>query len=118
MPRDGPKSWPSSLNKRQWLAFYRINGMALQGAGVIDGRGQNWWDLPCKPHQVIKYSLASTHFQINHNLKSERFDNVMCGLYKSYDYLKSKYLLCNIMIICSSRMSTKLNLLVHVKAPP
>ncbi|KAG7553306.1 Glycoside hydrolase family 28 [Arabidopsis thaliana x Arabidopsis arenosa] len=59
VPRDGPKSWPSSLNKRQWLVFYRINGMALKGAGVIDGRGQNWWDLPCKPHRnVNKTKLA------------------------------------------------------------
>lgn len=50
--RDGPESWPSGFNKRQWLVFYRINGMALIGNGVIDGRGQKWWDLPCKPHRV------------------------------------------------------------------
>ena len=50
---DGPESWPSNISKRQWLVFYRVNGMALKGAGVIDGRGQKWWDLPCKPHRVI-----------------------------------------------------------------
>lgn len=61
VPRDGPASWPSGLNKRQWLVFYRINGMALIGAGVIDGHGQKWWDLPCKPHRVN----ILKHFQSN-----------------------------------------------------
>ncbi|XP_043723360.1 polygalacturonase At1g48100-like [Telopea speciosissima] len=52
MPPDGPDSWPQS-NKRQWLVFYRINGMALQGGGLIEGRGEKWWNLPCKPHKGI-----------------------------------------------------------------
>ncbi|CAF2116944.1 unnamed protein product [Brassica oleracea var. botrytis] len=53
---DGPESWPSNISKRQWLVFYRVNGMALKGAGVIDGRGQKWWDLPCKPHRTVNKS--------------------------------------------------------------
>lgn len=52
MPPDGPEEWPIHMSKRQWLVFYRINGMAMQGGGVIDGRGQKWWNLPCKPHKV------------------------------------------------------------------
>ncbi|CAL0300198.1 unnamed protein product [Lupinus luteus] len=51
MPPDGPESWPNNTSKRQWLIFYRINGMSLEGTGLIDGRGQKWWDLPCKPHK-------------------------------------------------------------------
>ncbi|KAJ6756988.1 hypothetical protein OIU74_026279 [Salix koriyanagi] len=51
MPPDGPESWPSKMSKRQWLVFYRINGMSMQGGGVIDGRGEKWWNLPCKPHK-------------------------------------------------------------------
>ncbi|XP_024020047.1 polygalacturonase At1g48100 [Morus notabilis] len=51
MPPDGPDSWPNNSSRRQWLVFYRINEMALQGGGLIDGRGQKWWDLPCKPHK-------------------------------------------------------------------
>jgi hypothetical protein len=27
--------------------------MSLEGSGLIDGRGQKWWDLPCKPHKVV-----------------------------------------------------------------
>lgn len=57
MPPDGPESWPKNLSRRQWLVFYRINQMSLRGGGVIDGRGQKWWDLPCKPHKVHTYTL-------------------------------------------------------------
>ncbi|KAI4304242.1 hypothetical protein MLD38_039784 [Melastoma candidum] len=48
---DGPGSWPQRNGKRQWLIFYRIHGLSMQGGGVIDGRGDKWWDLPCKPHK-------------------------------------------------------------------
>lgn len=50
---DGPDSWSKRNSKRQWLVFYRINGMSMQGDGVIDGRGEKWWNLPCKPHKGI-----------------------------------------------------------------
>ena len=52
MAPDGPSSWPRGNSRRQWLVFYRINEMSMQGGGVIDGRGEKWWDLPCKPHKV------------------------------------------------------------------
>ncbi|KAJ1412530.1 Pectin lyase fold/virulence factor [Sesbania bispinosa] len=51
MPPDGPESWPKNNSRHQWLVFYRINGMSLEGGGLIDGRGEKWWDLPCKPHK-------------------------------------------------------------------
>lgn len=54
MAPDGPSLWPQGNSRRQWLVFYRINEMAMQGGGVIDGRGQKWWDLPCKPHKVSR----------------------------------------------------------------
>ncbi|KAM7277251.1 hypothetical protein ACFE04_019117 [Oxalis oulophora] len=53
MPPDGPESWPKNNSRRQWLVFYRVDQMLMQGGGVIDGRGQKWWDLPCKPHKGI-----------------------------------------------------------------
>ncbi|XP_052205141.1 polygalacturonase At1g48100-like [Diospyros lotus] len=53
MPPDGPESWPKNGSRRQWLVFYRVNGMSMQGGGLIDGRGEKWWDLPCKPHKGI-----------------------------------------------------------------
>ncbi|XP_047322783.1 polygalacturonase At1g48100-like [Impatiens glandulifera] len=53
IPPDGPDSWPKYYSKRQWLVFYRISGMTMQGSGVVDGRGDKWWDLPCKPHKGV-----------------------------------------------------------------
>ncbi|KAJ8511630.1 hypothetical protein OPV22_002064 [Ensete ventricosum] len=51
MPPDGPDAWPQSTSRRQWLVFYRANGLTLQGGGLFDGKGAKWWDLPCKPHK-------------------------------------------------------------------
>ncbi|GAB2265586.1 hypothetical protein Dimus_000625 [Dionaea muscipula] len=48
---DGPDCWPESDSKRQWLVFYRVDGMTLNGTGVIEGNGEKWWELPCKPHR-------------------------------------------------------------------
>lgn len=53
MPPDGPDSWLKNNSRRQWLVFYRINEISLQGGGLIDGRGEKWWNLPCKPHKGI-----------------------------------------------------------------
>lgn len=70
---DGPSVWPKSMSKRQWLVFYRVNGMSLQGGGVIDGRGGKWWDLPCKPHKVwifffTSYILYTPYYKIRLSL--------------------------------------------------
>ncbi|URD79849.1 Polygalacturonase [Musa troglodytarum] len=51
MPPDGPDAWPQRTSRRQWLVFYRANGLTLQGGGLFDGKGAKWWDLPCKPHK-------------------------------------------------------------------
>ncbi|CAO2837638.1 unnamed protein product [Amaranthus hypochondriacus] len=51
VPPDGPESWPKSSSKRQWIIFYRTHGLTLQGSGLIHGRGDKWWDMPCKPHK-------------------------------------------------------------------
>ncbi|CAL1407762.1 unnamed protein product [Linum trigynum] len=51
MAPDGPRSWPKYSDKRQWLVFYNVTGMTMQGDGVVDGRGHKWWELPCKPQK-------------------------------------------------------------------
>ncbi|KAJ8767364.1 hypothetical protein K2173_017408 [Erythroxylum novogranatense] len=51
MPPDGPDSWPKADSAKQWLVFYRLNDMTLTGDGTIEGNGEQWWDLPCKPHR-------------------------------------------------------------------
>ncbi|GMP87392.1 hypothetical protein CsSME_00039785 [Camellia sinensis var. sinensis] len=59
MPPDGPDLWPDSNSKNQWLIFYRINEISLQGGGLIDGRGKKWWDLPCKPYKGANRTTLS-----------------------------------------------------------
>lgn len=35
------KSFGSGL--LQWLEFTKLNGIVIQGNGIINGRGQQWW---------------------------------------------------------------------------
>ncbi|KAF7837663.1 polygalacturonase [Senna tora] len=51
MPPDGPSSWPKADSRKQWLVFYRLDQMTLNGTGIIEGNGEQWWELPCKPHR-------------------------------------------------------------------
>ncbi|GLT60262.1 hypothetical protein SLA2020_330340 [Shorea laevis] len=51
MPPDGPDSWPEADSRKQWLVFYRLDNMTFTGTGTIEGNGQKWWELPCKPHR-------------------------------------------------------------------
>ncbi|XXG79004.1 hypothetical protein AAC387_Pa09g0168 [Persea americana] len=53
MPPDLLDSWPKNNSRQQWLVFYRMEGMSLQGGGTIDGKGEKWWNLPYKPHKGI-----------------------------------------------------------------
>ncbi|KAG6433390.1 hypothetical protein SASPL_105003 [Salvia splendens] len=53
--------------------------MALRGHGLIDGRGQAWWDLPCKPHKarygrIVREPCDSTvaiRFFMSNNIRVE-----------------------------------------------
>ncbi|XP_044484926.1 polygalacturonase At1g48100-like isoform X2 [Mangifera indica] len=58
MPPDGPDSWPKADSPNQWLVFYRLDDMTFTGKGTIEGNGQQWWDLPCKPHRGPQGSTA------------------------------------------------------------
>ncbi|KAL4282635.1 hypothetical protein GQ457_16G031200 [Hibiscus cannabinus] len=51
MPPEGPDCWPKADSRKQWLVFYRLNDMKLTGNGIIEGNGDKWWELPCKPHR-------------------------------------------------------------------
>ncbi|GJN35675.1 hypothetical protein PR202_gb24470 [Eleusine coracana subsp. coracana] len=58
MPPDGPECWPPSDNRRQWLVFSNVDGLTLRGAGTIEGNGENWWNLPCKPHRLVRFFMS------------------------------------------------------------
>ncbi|CAM8890589.1 hypothetical protein QQ045_027017 [Rhodiola kirilowii] len=51
MTPNGPDCWPKADSRRQWLVFYRLDRMTFTGKGTIEGNGQQWWELPCKPHR-------------------------------------------------------------------
>ena len=50
MPPNGPNRWPKKDSRQQWLVFYRMDDMTFTGSGTIEGNGEKWWELPCKPH--------------------------------------------------------------------
>ncbi|XP_059631999.1 polygalacturonase At1g48100 [Cornus florida] len=51
MTPNGPDSWPKEDSNKQWLVFYKLDGMTFTGTGTIEGNGEKWWELPCKPHR-------------------------------------------------------------------
>ncbi|KAM6565696.1 hypothetical protein CsatA_024824 [Cannabis sativa] len=59
MTPDGPEEWPKADSRKQWLVFYRLDNMSFTGTGTIQGNGEKWWDLPCKPHRGPNGSTKS-----------------------------------------------------------
>ncbi|KAJ1388277.1 Pectin lyase fold/virulence factor [Sesbania bispinosa] len=59
MAPDGPDSWPEKDSRNQWLVFYRLDQMTLNGTGIVEGNEEQWWDLPCKPHRMIRFFMCS-----------------------------------------------------------
>jgi hypothetical protein len=61
MPPDGPASWPATDSRKQWVVFYKADRLTLAGEGTIEGNGEEWWDLPCKPHRVLLLFSSAVH---------------------------------------------------------
>ncbi|KAB1202085.1 hypothetical protein CJ030_MR8G018178 [Morella rubra] len=59
MAPDGPKSWKSKTIKQGWLHFKGISGMTLQGRGLIDGRGERWWNHHSRPDKALSFHLCT-----------------------------------------------------------
>lgn len=53
MPPNGPDCWPKTDSNKQWIVFYQLDDMTFTGTGTIEGNGEKWWELPCKPHRVF-----------------------------------------------------------------
>ncbi|KAL3338684.1 hypothetical protein AABB24_027684, partial [Solanum stoloniferum] len=51
MTPEGPDCWPKKDSTRQWIVFYKLDNMTFTGTGTIEGNGEKWWELPCKPHR-------------------------------------------------------------------
>ncbi|KAL3641843.1 hypothetical protein CASFOL_012658 [Castilleja foliolosa] len=42
-----PQSWDPE-NPRKWLVFTKLTSFIIQGAGIVDGSGGEWWAQSCK----------------------------------------------------------------------
>lgn len=62
-PND-PTTWDPQ-NPRTWLVFSRLNGVTIQGEGVIDGSGQKWWAQSCKTNRSNPCRSAPTAFTVD-----------------------------------------------------
>ncbi|GFZ04083.1 hypothetical protein Acr_16g0007070 [Actinidia rufa] len=46
---DSPEAW-KGRNQGRWLVFKDVDGLSVDGTGMIDGRGKGWWDILCAKH--------------------------------------------------------------------
>ncbi|XP_043817328.1 polygalacturonase ADPG1-like [Manihot esculenta] len=44
---DDPNDW-KGLNSGKRLTFRYVDGLTVSGNGLLDGRGQGWWDISCR----------------------------------------------------------------------
>ncbi|XP_008812696.2 probable polygalacturonase At1g80170 [Phoenix dactylifera] len=61
---DEPKDWDPK-NPRQWLSFSELNGVRIQGGGIIDGSGSKWWASSCKINRTNPCRGAPTALTID-----------------------------------------------------
>eukprot|EP00253_Pinus_taeda_P011171 PITA_11171 len=41
-----------------WIRFYGISGLTIEGGGVIDGQGQDWWSKSCKVNKQEAMTIS------------------------------------------------------------
>ncbi|MBA0754086.1 hypothetical protein Gogos_019974, partial [Gossypium gossypioides] len=46
-----PSTWECNTNCHHWIGFQNFDGLHIQGSGIINGQGDNWWKLSCKDNQ-------------------------------------------------------------------
>ncbi|KAL0427040.1 UNVERIFIED_CONTAM: Polygalacturonase QRT2 [Sesamum latifolium] len=57
MAPGSPSSWDGG-DASQWLGFKNVNGLKVDGFGLIDGQGKAWWDQSCRYHPQLKECTA------------------------------------------------------------
>jgi Glycosyl hydrolases family 28 len=50
-----PKSWESLPDS--WMEFVRVDGLTLQGGGILDGKGEKWWSCESCTRPVVRQSI-------------------------------------------------------------
>ncbi|GLJ10330.1 hypothetical protein SUGI_0126300 [Cryptomeria japonica] len=67
MAPDDPTTWDPH-SPRNWLVFSDLNGATIQGGGIIDGSGHNWWAQSCKINKTNPCRSAPTALTIDSSL--------------------------------------------------
>ncbi|KAG0452257.1 hypothetical protein HPP92_026036 [Vanilla planifolia] len=63
-----PDHWDPK-NPRVWLVFSNLQGIRIQGGGVIDGSGSKWWASSCKLNKTNPCRGAPTALTIDSSSK-------------------------------------------------
>ncbi|KAF6152710.1 hypothetical protein GIB67_021370 [Kingdonia uniflora] len=73
-PKD-PDVWHGS-NRRRWLYFHGVKHLTLEGGGVINGMGEEWWARSCKINITNPCRHAPTAITF-HKCKDLKVRNLM-----------------------------------------
>ena len=49
----------SDRDRRHWVVFRAVDGLTVNGGGVIDGNGEAWWKNSCKINKALASVLAA-----------------------------------------------------------
>ncbi|KAI3463391.1 hypothetical protein Pfo_020054 [Paulownia fortunei] len=72
-PQD-PEVW-DGLDVHKWLYFHGVEHLTIEGGGVIDGMGQQWWAQSCKTNESNPCTHAPTAITF-HKCKNFKVRNV------------------------------------------
>ncbi|PAN44418.1 hypothetical protein PAHAL_9G041500 [Panicum hallii] len=50
----------SDRDRRHWIVFRAVDGLTVNGGGVIDGNGETWWKNSCKINKALPCKEAPT----------------------------------------------------------
>ncbi|KAI3887894.1 hypothetical protein MKX03_000601, partial [Papaver bracteatum] len=42
-----PKEWGALGRIMNWITFLHVHGLIVEDGGVINGRGEQWWEYSC-----------------------------------------------------------------------
>ncbi|KAL0315637.1 UNVERIFIED_CONTAM: Polygalacturonase QRT2 [Sesamum radiatum] len=68
MAPESPSSWDGG-DASQWLGFKNVNGLKVDGFGLIDGQGKAWWDQSCRYHPQLALKFVSCNESSVGNMK-------------------------------------------------
>ncbi|CAA7055357.1 unnamed protein product [Microthlaspi erraticum] len=64
-PED-PNQWKCKEDHcHQWIEFAHINGLYIDGQGIVDGQGPKWWSIDCKKYKQGVVISHSTNVHIS-----------------------------------------------------